>query len=236
MSTRATMLVRATSFAVLLAAQVRAEPERAPEQDAVHATALKAPSEASPIAPRPEPSFRFEGAAYLYFLPDSPGYIQPTLRADHRLFHFEARYNYEDRRTGSAWFGLNAAGGDDVWWEITPIIGAAFGHTNGLAVGYEGALGWWKLELSSEGEYLVDFASATDSFFFNWSEFTIAPVEWFRFGLLTQRTRVFSSGRELERGLLAGFSWDSIYLTLHVLNPDDAQPILITAVGGNFDP
>ena len=50
----------------------------------------------------------------------------------------------------------------------------------------------------------------------------------------TQRTRVLSSGRELERGLLAGFSWNTAYLTRQLLNPDDAKPIVIAAVGGSF--
>jgi len=236
MSMRVVMVGRASLLAMLLAARARAEPTSDVGRDAPPTPAPEVASkEDSSEGPPAARSWRFEGAAYLYFLPDSSDYLQPTLRADHHLLHLEARYSYEDLRTGSAWVGLNAGGGEQVWWEITPMLGGVFGHTNGVAAGYEGALGWWRLELYSEGEYLLDFASAADSFFFNWSEFTLAPVEWFRFGLMAQRTRVFSSGRELERGLLAGFSWNTTYLTLHLLNPDDARPIVIAALGGSFE-
>ena len=235
MSTRTILFGRAPLLAVLLAAPARAEPESNVERDGTHAATPEALSKDGSSTPSAvEPSWRFEGAAYLYFLPESTDYVQPTLRADHHLLHLEARYGYEDLRTGSAWVGLNAGGGEHVWWELTPMFGSVFGRTNGVAAGYEGALGWWKLELYSEGEYLLDFASIEESFFFNWSELTLAPAEWFRFGVMAQRTRVFSSGRELERGLLASFSWHTAYLTLHVLNPDDAKPIVIAALGGCF--
>jgi hypothetical protein len=233
MSARARRLGRMTLLAALLAARARAEPESEVKLEGSNAPSPELPSPGDSSLGR-EQNFFFEGAAYLYFLPAGTDYIQPTLRVDHHLLHLEARYSYEDLRTGSAWLGLNASGGEHVWWELTPIFGGVFGHTNGVAAGYEGTLGWWKLELYSEGEYLFDFASIEDSFFFNWSEFTLAPAEWFRFGVMAQRTRVFSSGRELERGLLAGVSWNTVYLTLHLLNPDDSKPIVIAALGGSF--
>ncbi|HEV8549686.1 MAG TPA: hypothetical protein VGQ57_11675 [Polyangiaceae bacterium] len=182
-----------------------------------------------------EPNWHLAGALYAYFLPGGPDYVQPTLRADHHLLHLEARYSYEDLLTGSTWVGVNAAGGDTVSWQLTSMMGGVFGRTRGAAFGYEGALGWWNLELYSEGEYLLDFASPSDSFIFNWSEFTLAPVEGLRFGLMAERTRLFSSGRVLERGLLAGASWKWFDLTLHVLNPDDSRPIVIVAAGARFD-
>lgn len=208
-------------------------------------TAVTAPAlaEPKPVETQPaagsaaaeaEPSWRFAGSAYVYFLPESAVYVQPTIRVDHHLLHWEARYNYEDRLTGSAWVGVNAAGGDTVWWEFTAMLGGVFGRTNGLAPGFEGAAGWWRLELYSEGEYVLDLAESADDFFFSWSELTLTPIEWFRFGVLTERTRIFSSGRALDRGLLAGFSWGPATLTLHVLNPDDSEPVFIVALGGSF--
>jgi hypothetical protein len=190
---------------------------------------------AAPAPERTEPNFVAQATAYVYFVPDSPDYVQPTVSFEHRFLHFEARYNYEDLKTGSAWVGAKVSGGDAVWWELTPMLGAVFGSTNGMAPGYKGAVGWWKLELYSEGEYVLDFSSGGDDFFFNWSELTLAPVDWFRFGLMAQRTRVYSTGRELDRGLIAGFSWGLASLTLHLLNPDDSKPIFILALGATFE-
>ena len=83
---------------------------------------------------------------------------------------------------------------------LRPMIGGVFGDTTGIAPGYKGSLTWRKLELYSEGEYVFDTGSTSDSFFYNWSELTLAPVEWFRFGLVTQRTRVYKTDRDTQRG------------------------------------
>ena len=78
--------------------------------------------------------------------------MQPTFTADRDWLHLEARYNYEALDTGSAWVGYNFSGGETVTWELTPMLGAVFGATDGIAPGYKGSLGWKKLELYSEGE------------------------------------------------------------------------------------
>ena len=130
--------------------------------------------------------------------------MQPTFTADRGWLHLEARYNYEALDTGSAWVGYNFSGGEKLAWEFTPMLGGVFGDTTGIAPGYKGSLSWWKLELYSEGEYVFDTGSSSDSFFYNWSELTLAPVEWFRFGLVTQRTRVYKTDRDIQRGAARG--------------------------------
>jgi hypothetical protein len=114
------------------------------------------------------------------------------------------------------------------------MLGGVFGETSGIAPGYKGSLGWWRLELYSEGEYVIDTGDTSDSFFYNWSELTLSPVDWFRFGLVTQRTRVYESDREVQRGLLAGFSFKRINFTTYVFNPDDSKPIWVFAAGLGF--
>ncbi len=136
------------------------------------------------------PTWELSASVFGYFVPDDGNYAQPSLTADRGWLHLEARYNYEDWETGSAWFGYNLAGGDAVWWELTPMVGAVFGNTTGIAPGYRGAIGWKWLEASSEGEYLFDTTDSSASFFYAWSELAVAPVPWFRTGLVGQRTRV----------------------------------------------
>ena len=137
-------------------------------------------------------------------MPEDSHFVPPTFTADRDWLHLEARFNYEALDTGSAWVGYNFSGGETVTWELTPMLGAVFGATDGIAPGYKGSLGWKKLEVYSEGEYVVDSAESADSFFYNWSELTLAPLEQFRFGLVTQRTRVRESDREVKRGALLG--------------------------------
>ena len=178
-------------------------------------------------------AWSFSASAYTYFVPDDSNYVQPTFTADRGWLHLEARYNYEALKTGSAWVGYNFSGGETLTWEFTPMIGGVFGDTTGITPGYKGSLGWRKLELYSEGEYVYDTGSSSDSFFYNWSELTLAPVEWFRFGMVTQRTRVYQTDRDIQRGLLAGVSFKRVNLTGYVLNPDD-EPTFVLAVGLTF--
>jgi hypothetical protein len=181
----------------------------------------------------PDKTWSLSVSAYTYIVPDSREYVQPTLTADRGWLHLEARYNYEALETGSAWVGCNFAGGKKLAWEFTPMLGGVFGDITGISPGYKGSLSWWKLELSSEGEYVVDTRDSSGSFFYNWSELTIAPVEWFRFGLVTQRTRAYQTDRDIQRGLLAGFSFKRVDFTTYVFNPDD-KPTVVLAVSVNF--
>ncbi len=176
----------------------------------------------------------FSASLYAYFVPDDREYVQPTFAADRDWLHLEARYNYEDLETGSAWVGYNLGGGNTLTWELTPMLGGVFGNTTGIAPGYRGSLSWWKLELHSEGEYVIDTADTSASFFYNWSELTLAPVEWLRFGLVTQRTRLYDSDRDLQRGLLLGFAYRAASLTTCVFNPDESEPTLVVALSVDF--
>jgi hypothetical protein len=185
-------------------------------------------------APPDEPAWEFSVAGSTYFVPDDSNFLQPTFTADRGWLHLEARYSYEALDTGSAWVGYNFGGGETVTWELTPMLGAVFGATDGVAPGYQGSLGWKKFELYSEGEYVFDAGETADSFFYNWSELTFAPVEWFRFGMATERTRVYQTDREIQRGLLAGFSYKNLDVAGYVFNPDDEKPTFVMTIALTF--
>jgi hypothetical protein len=195
-------------------------------------------SQADPGPPDPpEPitdAWTFSAAAMGYFVPDAPDYAQPTITADRGWLHLEARYNYEALETGSAWAGYNLGGGEILAWEITPMVGGVFGDTTGLAPGYKGALSWWRLELYSEGEYVVDLEDSSGHFFYSWSELTFSPVDGFHFGLVTQRTRVYEAEREIQRGLLIGFTYQRVDVTTCLFDLDTSRPTAVIGVALAF--
>jgi hypothetical protein len=192
-------------------------------------------SEATNTPPEAEDkAWSLAGSAQIYFFPDDREYVQPAFTADRNWLHLEARYNYEALDTGSAWVGYNFAGGERLAWELTPMLGGVFGDTTGIAPGYKGSLSWLKLEFYSEGEFVFDTRSSSDSFFYNWSELALAPAGWFRFGLMTQRTRLYKAERDIQRGVFAGFSFKKVSLTGYVLNPDEDKPTFILAVALTF--
>jgi hypothetical protein len=172
----------------------------------------------------------FAGSLYTYLVPDSREYLQPSFFADRQWLHLEARYNYESLNTGSAWLGYNLGGVEKLAWEFAPMLGGVFGNTTGVAPGYRGSLSWWKLELSSEGEFLFDVGDFSKSYFYNWSEISLLPVEWFRFGMVTQRTRLYKSDRDVQRGVLAGIRYRKVECTAYVLNPDESRPTFVLAL------
>jgi hypothetical protein len=182
----------------------------------------------------PEKAWTFYASAFFYIVPDDRDFVQPTFMADHDWLHLEVRYNYEALDTGSAWFGINFSGGEDVTWEVTPMAGAVFGDTTGVAPGYRLSLNWWKLEFSTEGEYVFDTDDSSDSFFYSWSELSLAPVEWFRFGIVLQRTRVFEEDRDLQFGLLAGLAVGKFDASAYIFNLDEDTPTLALSVGLSF--
>jgi hypothetical protein len=181
-----------------------------------------------------EPSWSLGASAYTYIVPDSREYFQPTLTVDHGWFHTEARYNYENLETASVWLGYNFSGGGKLSWEFTPMLGGVFGNTTGIATGYKGSIGWWKLELYSEGEYVVDVEDSSGSFFYNWSELALSPLDWLRFGIVTQRTRLYETDRDIQRGVLVGFNYKRADFTAYVLNPDESSPTVVLAVAFGF--
>ncbi len=175
----------------------------------------------------PREQWNFSASVYGYVPPDTQNYLQPTLTADRAWLHLEARYNYEALDSGSAWFGYNFSGGDEVEWGFSPMLGGVFGKLTGVATGYHGSLRWRRLELYSEGEYVVNTADSSASYFYNWSELSFGVLNWLSVGAAVQHTRVYESDREIQRGLLAGFSYKRADVTGYIFNPDRSPTIVV---------
>jgi hypothetical protein len=181
-----------------------------------------------------ERTWSFSAYGYAYLLPDEPDYFQPAFTADGGSLHLETRYNYEDRGTGSFWIGYNLAFGDKVTFELTPMAGAVVGRTSGVAPGLKTTVGWRRFELTSEAEYLFGAGSSADNFFFVWSELAWSPSDWLRVGLAAQRTRVYQTELDVQRGLLVGLTWRKASFTTYVFNPDGEKPTVVLGLGVDF--
>ena len=167
-------------------------------------------------------------------MPDSNDFVSPVVKADRGALHLEARYNYEGFRTASIWFGYNVNVGKEVALDLTLMAGVVMGDTAGIAPGWRFALRYWKLELASESEYIFDSRNSADNFFYNWSELSVSPVDWLRAGLVVQRTRLYGENRDVQRGVLVGFSWRKAYATAYLFNPDLDKPTFVLALGVGF--
>lgn len=176
----------------------------------------------------------FAAAGYGYIIPHERSYFSPTFRADHRWAHLEARYNYEDRNTGSLWLGYNLSFGEKLVLEATPMVGGVFGNTTGVAPGYLFTLSYKKISLYSEGEFVFDTRNSGSNFFYNWNELTYSWTDWLRVGLASQRTRAYQTPLDIQRGFFAGFTYKKVDFTTYVFNLGWTDPTSVLVLAFNF--
>jgi hypothetical protein len=176
----------------------------------------------------------FAATATGYAVPHTQFFISPVVTADRKWLHLEARYNYENHDTASVWTGYTFTAGRKVSLTVTPMIGGVFGKTVGVAPGYEYSLEYGKFELSSQGEYVFDGKDSNSSFFYTWSELSYSPAEWIRAGLVIQRTKIYQTGLDVQRGLLAGFSYRKLDFTSYVFNIGWTDPTVVFSIGVRF--
>lgn len=186
----------------------------------------------APTASGASPSWSGSASLYAYAVPDDDNFVQPTVAVDHESLHLEARFNYEDLDTASGWIGKSFSVGDNVTLDITPMAGIVFGNTNGGAIGYSGSLAWRSLDLSSETEYVFAGGDA-ESFLYTWSELGWSPASWFRGGLAVQRTKVYQTEFDIQRGFFGSLIVHQWEISTYVFNPD-VKPTVVVGVAFNF--
>jgi hypothetical protein len=175
------------------------------------------------------PSWAVEASLSAYFAPQQD-FLNPVVTADHRTLHLEARYNYETIGAASLWVGWNLAFGKGLSVDFTPMVGGVFGSLDAVAPGYEVTVSYRTLELYSASEYVFDVAGISGSFFYNWSQLTYSPWDWLQVGAALQRTKVYQTARDVQRGPLIGLTRKNVSLTVVVFNPDLKHPTTVVTL------
>ena len=179
-------------------------------------------------------SWSFSAAVYYYILPEENNTTTLLGYADHKSLHFEARYNYEDRETGSVFGGYMFEGGGKLSWSLTPMIGFVFGNTDGIAPGLLTSFSWKKFDFYSESEYVVDFAGKENNFFYTWTELAITPFKNFRTGISGNRTRLYQTDLDVQKGIFTQYSFWKLTAGLHYFNPFSDDYFLIATMSIEF--
>jgi hypothetical protein len=179
-------------------------------------------------------AWEFALTAYPTFVRGGDDYLTAVAAADGGPVHLEFRYNYESVGARSAFVGWNFAGGEDIKWELTPLVGGAWGTTQAFVPGLEASLAWKRLDFYIEAEYVRDAHVQSDSYLYAWSELGWSPVEWLRVGLVGQRTRIYGGEREFQRGPFAQLTWEHLTIGGYWFNPGSSDQILIGVIGLTF--
>jgi hypothetical protein len=190
---------------------------------------------ASPPAPAQAPGWAYSATGMYYVPTDESNFLLVIATADRGSLHLEARYNYEALDTASLFAGWKFSGGDALTYELTPILGAVFGATQGIAPGFEASLAYGMVDYYIEAEYLYDLDVKEDSYTYAWSELGFGPVKWLRFGLVGQRTRVYNTDRAIQGGGFVQFILGKTTLGFYVFNPgDSADQLAIVSLAAEF--
>jgi hypothetical protein len=192
------------------------------------------------VATAPSPTAAAIGWAYsatgsYYSFRNQDDFLLGVATAEHGPLHLEARVNYEAIDSGSLFVGWKFSGGKKLTWELTPIIGAVFGQKEGIAPGFEASLAYGIVDFYTETEYVRDSSIRQDSFTYSWNELGFSPLEWLRFGMVGQRTMVYQSDRDIQRGFFAQGKYKKATLGLYIFNPDDSDNrFAVFSLGAKF--
>ncbi len=186
---------------------------------------------ASPVE---KPSWEFALTAYPTVVRSGENYTSAIAAADRGPLHLEARYNYESIGARSAFVGWTFAGGEAITWELTPLLGGAWGTTQAFVPGFEASVAWKQFDIYIESEYVRDIHARADSYFYAWSELGFRPAEWLRAGIAGQRTNIYGGGRDIQRGPFAQLTWDRVTIGGYWFNPGSSEQVFVGTIGVTF--
>ena len=185
-------------------------------------------------SPAEKPSWEFAITAYPTVVRGGENYTSAIAVADRGPLHLEARYNYESVGARSAFVGWTFSGGEDITWELTPLLGGAWGTTQAFVPALEASVAWKKLDFYIEAEYVSDSHQRSDSYFYAWSELGFRPVEWLRVGIAGQRTTTYDNNRNFQRGPFAQVTWGPVTIGGYWFNPGSSEQVFVGMIGATF--
>ena len=185
-------------------------------------------------APPEKPSWEFALTAYPTDVRGGENYTSAIGVADRGPLHLEARYNYESIGARSAFIGWTFSGGDTIKWELTPLLGGAWGTVDAFVPAVEASVAWREFDFYIEGEYVRDNHEHSDSYYYAWSELGYRPAEWLRFGLAAQRTRAYGGERDIQRGPFAQLTWNRFTVGGFWFNPGSKDQVFVASLGVAF--
>jgi len=176
----------------------------------------------------------FSTTGYFYFLPEEENTYTLLGYVDYKQLHTEVRYNYEAQNAASFFAGWRFETGGKAAIGITPMMGFLFGDAEGIIPALELDLAYKKFDFYSEMEYVIDVEGKENNFFYVWGEVAVSPLESLRTGISYQKTRLYQTDREVQRGIFAQYSFWKLTAGIHYFNPFADDNFLIGMLSIEF--
>lgn len=181
-----------------------------------------------------KPQWEFGVTAYPTHVRQGDNTTSAIAVADRGALHLEGRYGYEAKDARAAFAGWTFAGGDSVRWEVTPLIGGAWGSLHAFIPGLETSVAWKRLDLYVEAEFVRGRRATADDYNYAWSELGFRALENLRIGAAGQRTRLYGGERQFQRGPFAQVRWKAATLGAYWFNPGSSDEIFVVSLGISF--
>lgn len=187
-----------------------------------------------PDATAAKAAWEFALTAYPTVVRGGENYTSAIATADRGPLHLEARYNYESVGARSVFVGWNLSGGEEITWELTPLLGGAWGTTRVFIPALEASAAWKQFDVYVEAEYVRASSGQQDSYVYAWTELGYRPAEWLRVGIAGQRTRIYGNERDIQRGPFAQLTWERVTIGGYWFNPGSSNQVFVGMIGVAF--
>ena len=161
-------------------------------------------------------------------------FLSPVVWVKKSHLHLEARYNYEDFQTASAFAGYNVEVGNELFLMATPMLGFCAGNTDAILPALEFELMYGKFGWYGEAEYAFDLHDSGDNFWSFWSELYYSPADWTWFGFSAQKLRTDEDGLDVQRGLFWAVQKNWFVVTGYYFNPFTSDQFALLNLGVTF--
>lgn len=181
-----------------------------------------------------KPDWTFGVTAYPTQVRDGEDSTSAIAVADRGPLHLEARYGYEAIGARSAFAGWTFSGGEEVTWQLTPLLGGAWGSVRAFVPGFELSAAWKRIDFYVEAEFVRDKNATENNYNYAWSELGFRPFEWLRVGAAGQRTRAYGGEREFQRGPFVQATFGPATLGAFWFNPGSSAQVIVASIGVKF--
>ena len=114
------------------------------------------------------------------------------------------------------------------------MLGGVTGRSDGIAPGLEMDFGYKNFSFYSESEYLFEFSSQENHFFYVWSELGYSPLRNFTAGMSVQKTKAYKTGFDIQRGIFVAYKAKFLEWKGYVFNPFSSDSFGILSMSVEF--
>jgi len=166
-----------------------------------------------------------------YIYQNQRGSIVPTVYYQTKNnWYASLRYNYEEEETVSVQLGKTFSKEGIASYAITPLVGLLAGKFKGAGVGTLAELEVGKFSFYTEPEYCIRFNKPDENFFYNWSELSIQPSNFFYTGLALQTIKTRHEPYLFEPGFVLGFTIRNFEIPFYLFKTSPSSNYFVAGI------